>query len=375
MTESHGDPDVACAGHDTAAGPNPQSILVRLAQMLADWDSLDELVSALMRLVLDVGGHERASVFLWDENNRCATVIGSAGTSPIPIDAHFDYEGMSPGVREAIDTRRTAVIDYDAAADEEVETARKFGLRLALFAPMQRRGTLVGALLVDDPGHRKEFSSAQIETVESVASHAATGVQNAKLVAELERSLQALTEKDRAIRQAYSDVIDAVTGGRLIIVGRDELDETLLGTTETTFELGDARDLAAARPQLAAIAGHLPRLEELQLAVCEGLANMLKHAGGGEWWVLQDETRVQVVLSDSGPGIDFRQLPKATLVPGYSMAQSLGMGFTLMMELADRILVCTDPGGTTLVLEMDVGEPSKAPRDIGEVLDRGCQEG
>lgn len=367
MVQADTDSPVSQAGPAETA----QDVLVRIARILAEWSSLDDLVSALMRLVLSIGGHDRVSVFLWDEDDRCAKAVASAGARPLPVDEKFDYDGMSYGLREAIDARRTAVIDYDALPADETTNARRLGSHLALFAPMQRRGQLVGALMLDDPGLRREFSATQIQVVELVSSHAATAVQNASLVRQLEASIESLTQKDRAIRQAYSDVIDAVTGGGLVIVGRDELDETLLGTTDRTYEIHETRQLAGARRQLADLFGALPWFEDLQLAVCEGLTNMLKHAGGGEWWVLRDESRVQVVLSDSGGGIDFRQLPKATLVPGFSMAQSLGMGFTLMMELVDRILVCTDPGGTTLVLEKDLPRAESQPADIAEILDRG----
>ena len=36
------------------------------------------------------------------------------------------------------------------------------------------------------------------------------------------------------------------------------------------------------------------------------------------------------------------------------------MGFTLMMELTDRLLLCTDSRGTTLVLERDLTPPRQA---------------
>jgi anti-sigma regulatory factor (Ser/Thr protein kinase) len=44
-------------------------------------------------------------------------------------------------------------------------------------------------------------------------------------------------------------------------------------------------------------------------------------------------------------------LPKATLLPGFSTVQSLGMGFTIMLQLSERVLICTEPGSTTVMLE------------------------
>ena len=61
----------------------------------------------------------------------------------------------------------------------------------------------------------------------------------------------------------------------------------------------------------------------------------------------------------AGPGIDFRTLPKATLVAGFSTAATLGMGFTIMLQLCDRVLISTHPGRTVVVLECS------APADDG----------
>jgi len=59
----------------------------------------------------------------------------------------------------------------------------------------------------------------------------------------------------------------------------------------------------------------------------------------------------QVKVSDSGPGIDFHTLPKATLMPGFSTASTLGMGFTIMLQVCDRVFICTEPGSTSVILE------------------------
>ena len=86
--------------------------------------------------------------------------------------------------------------------------------------------------------------------------------------------------------------------------------------------------------------------------VCEALNNALKHAGGGTYQVFARDGRLQVAIADEGPGIDFRTLPRATLVRGFSTAASLGMGFTIMLQLCDRVLLCTRPGHTGVVLEV-----------------------
>ena len=57
----------------------------------------------------------------------------------------------------------------------------------------------------------------------------------------------------------------------------------------------------------------------------------------------------RVRVSDEGHGIDAMQLPHATLMRGYSTRSSMGLGFTLMHEMSDRLCLATDPEGTTLI--------------------------
>ncbi len=130
-----------------------------------------------------------------------------------------------------------------------------------------------------------------------------------------------------------------------------------------------ARQLAEARREIVAVAergcpGRIPRTALLN-AVCEALENALKHAHGGTYQVFARDGCVQVAITDRGPGIDFRTLPKATLTPGFSTVASLGMGFTIMLHLCERVLLSTQPGHTAVVLEIaadgDPGPGAGAP--------------
>ncbi|MGE5228599.1 MAG: ATP-binding protein, partial [Deltaproteobacteria bacterium] len=85
---------------------------------------------------------------------------------------------------------------------------------------------------------------------------------------------------------------------------------------------------------------------------------------------------LQVAITDEGPGIDFRTLPRATLVPGFSTAASLGMGFTIMLQLCERVLLSTRPGRTVVVLEIaaarDQSVRGPAPADGSGLTSRSA---
>ena len=81
--------------------------------------------------------------------------------------------------------------------------------------------------------------------------------------------------------------------------------------------------------------------------------NAVTHARDGTADVRADEQAglVQVWVEDRGEGIEVNHLPQATLKRGYTTAGTLGHGFKMMLQTADRLWLLTGPMGTTVVLE------------------------
>lgn len=176
-----------------------------------------------------------------------------------------------------------------------------------------------------------------------------------------------LRERERSIEQAYVDVLAAVTGGKLILLWPEDVSGHLGEVILPTQRLDRPEQLKEAR---ALVGGHLgplgERFDEALLAANEGLTNALKHGEGGEYEVRRTPMALQVVITDHGPGIDFHTLPRATLIAGYSTKASLGIGFTIMFEAAERILLATQPGLTTLVLEFPFPPVDRQQEPVSE---------
>jgi len=179
-------------------------------------------------------------------------------------------------------------------------------------------------------------------------------------VTEERKAGRAGRRQENAILRAYVDVIDAVTGGKLLLL----MDEDVAGKLGTPLDspetVSSPAELARARHRVSRIVmARYPQwtdLTDLLTPLCEALANAVRHAGRGTYQVFLKEERLQVAVNDEGPGIDFRTLPKATLTPGFSTAASLGMGFTIMLNMCDRVLLSTRPGSTRVVLELEVAK-------------------
>ena len=179
-----------------------------------------------------------------------------------------------------------------------------------------------------------------------------TGVRHAE---------RALRRQEESIRRAYVDVLDAVTGGKLILLTDEELAGQLGVPLMKPEHVTAPRGLSEARATTASVAAeHFPDwapVTDVRTPVGEALVNALRHAGGGTYQLFAREATLQVMVRDEGPGIDFRTLPRATLQRGFSTESSLGMGFTIMLQVCERVLLSTRPGRTSVVLEFAAQQP------------------
>jgi anti-sigma regulatory factor (Ser/Thr protein kinase) len=190
-------------------------------------------------------------------------------------------------------------------------------------------------------------------------------------VTETRRAEEVLRRQEEHLRQVYVEVIDAVTGGKLILLTEDALAAELGAPLCIPMTISSPAQVAKARRLVTQTAVEsFPEwsgFRELVTPVCEALNNAIKHGQGGTYQVYARGDRLQVAVVDEGPGIDFRTLPRATLMPGYSTAASLGMGFTIMLQLCDRVLLSTRPGRTEIVLEVKA-ESERAATVMSAIL-------
>lgn len=154
------------------------------------------------------------------------------------------------------------------------------------------------------------------------------------------------------------EVIFAVSGGKLELADDEALERLRRqGRFLRQLEVGVDRDIARARSEVEGLLQHTSldadRLLDLVLCVSEASTNAVKHAGGGILQIHESETSVLIWMIDNGHGIDFSLLPRSTLMKGWSSKLSLGCGFTIMLEMLDRLHLHTNKDGTTLILEMD----------------------
>jgi anti-sigma regulatory factor (Ser/Thr protein kinase) len=175
---------------------------------------------------------------------------------------------------------------------------------------------------------------------------------------ELQAVNQKLTASEEQRRVFNRDVLLAVTGGKLRLVGPGEIPPAELAHITPIFvqKLIEAADASALRHALSRIGQESgmdqDRVDDLCTATTEAATNAVKHGNGGRAtvWAVGDSVTVQI--ADNGSGIAPAHLARATLEQGFSTRVSLGMGFHLMLQSTDALALCTDVHGTTVFLQV-----------------------
>ncbi|MCE5198000.1 PAS domain S-box protein [bacterium] len=165
-----------------------------------------------------------------------------------------------------------------------------------------------------------------------------------------------ITERKRAEeekRAFYRETILNATDGKLRI--SDEIDvEPYIDAAQIKTVLNSPSEVGLIRQTTVrfleehGFSGDW--LNDFIIAVSEAMANVVKHAGYGHVYVGADDRSVWVAVSDNGPGIESLILPRAVLLRGFSTKPSMGLGYSIMLQMASRILLKTDKNGTDVVL-------------------------
>jgi PAS domain S-box-containing protein len=163
--------------------------LLEAAEALAEWRDLGDVVRRLAQTLLRSTSHSRVVVDLWNEARGEIEVVASEGRAPLPLRSRWPIGVVSQAARKAVTERHAQVWDLDALSEAERGSAAvQYQSHLTLYVPLVRREKVVGLLVMDDPGERREFSDREIKFVEGIAAQAAVAIENARLFEDLRSS-------------------------------------------------------------------------------------------------------------------------------------------------------------------------------------------
>lgn len=183
-------------------------------------------------------------------------------------------------------------------------------------------------------------------------------VTEQKRAEENRRQLEREMEEQK--RQFYRETIHSVTEGKLHICDMSEI-RPYVSSAALKVDVTKPQDVADSRHKVEAYLREQKlegdRLQDFMVAVGEAITNALKHGTRGHVYAGRSDGSVWVAIADKGSGIESLVLPRAVLRRGYSTKPSLGLGYSIMLEVADRVFLKTDERGTAVVLEKQIEPP------------------
>lgn len=232
----------------------------------------------------------------------------------------------------------------------ELALLKEAGVMGLAIVPLQVQGRLTGSLwfVSTDPGH---FSREVVSLLISMSIPLAVAVENYRHSADK-------LEEEASRRRFYRDALHAVTRGKLFLCEPEEMEEvwTRAGTSAGERRITGYADVPELRQfveQTLASEGFTDeRCHDMALCATEAAGNVVKHAESGRLEIRVLGEEAWIFIEDKGPGISFSNLPNAVLTAGFSTAPSLGMGYSILLEMADALYLCTHPGGTSVLLQV-----------------------
>jgi anti-sigma regulatory factor (Ser/Thr protein kinase) len=307
--------------------------------------SLWELLCALRR-DLDV---DRAGVFSFNPAARVMEHIVGVGRNGKPEyhGRNFPIEGDPHPMRRIARREIPYYFSHDVT-QEFPDFPWAEGVRAHVIVPIIAGDELMGALAVDNCFTGKDLTRSILEPLFLYAGLAALPLFAIYQKAERERI-------DAMRRDIHREVLYAVTNGKICLCDHEEiLREWPAPKADLPicreYHIREVRE-AAKRAGFAAGMDD-DRAADLGLCASEAATNALLHGRGGSAVVEQRGSCVRIRVSDQGQGIDPEDLPRATLLKGWSSQASMGLGFTVINETADRIFLYTGADGTVIIIEM-----------------------
>ncbi len=190
--------------------------------------------------------------------------------------------------------------------------------------------------------------------------------------------LQIEQKQDYMVHSIYSDVMYAVTQKKLLLLDDEEIKRYSNFSFLYSCSIQTTQDIPKCRKWIEELCHSLNLSNKLKfnllLCTSEITTNVLKHANEGVMEVYIEEDVLRIIVKDNGNGIELSDIPRSTLLAGYSSKASLGHGFSLVLKLIDKLILSTSSKGTTIILEQKIEDinnkaepPNQKSAEGGEI--------
>jgi signal transduction histidine kinase len=173
--------------------------ILRISQILTSTLELDPLLQTITQAATELTDTEASSIMLVDKNTgelRFEAVSGSKREEVKRITVPLEDSIAGWIAREG-----KPLTIPDARKDPrfytQVDETTDFETRSILGVPLQVKGEVIGVLEALNKTGDEIFSQDDMHTLSTLAAHAAIAIENARLVAEIQKAYEELSELDR----------------------------------------------------------------------------------------------------------------------------------------------------------------------------------
>lgn len=212
-----GTPAVSAGASDPFADGRIARLLEILKRLASEHD-LDRLLERITDCAIELSGAERGFVLLAegeDGDLRPRTVRDTAS----PSDPHVAF---SRSIAEAVLIDGEPILTVDARTDQrlsEYVSVHKLLLKSIACLPIRGRSGTVGVLYLEHRTRRGRFGESDLDVLLAFADQAAIALENARLLASLERRREELEAANERLARANEEI------ERLLDAKTAELDE------------------------------------------------------------------------------------------------------------------------------------------------------
>lgn len=338
--------------------------LSRVNEVLVRAADESELLREVCQVIVDVGGYRMAWVgFAVGDDAKTVRPVAQAGhvngyLDQIKVTYSDDEWGRGP-VGRAMRTGQLASVkdvatDPSFSAWREAATERGYGCCVALPLVVEKQVVGVICLYLQEPGCLDEAEEKLLSQLASDLSYGITSlrVMRARSADEAERrKLEQQLEEHK--RRFYRETIWSVTDGKLNICDFSDI-SPYISAACLKMDVRRTSDVGLVRKKVEAFLGGQglcgDELCTFTIGVGEAITNAIKHGVRGRVYAGATDGELWVGVRDMGSGIESLILPRAVLRRGFSTKPSLGLGYSIMLDVADSMLLTTGARGTAVVL-------------------------
>jgi signal transduction histidine kinase len=292
--------------------------LVHVGETLGEHLGRPDMLTRVNALAVDVIGCDWSSTFMWDERRQAYRLASDVGAPP-ELRTEIEQLEFPPGSIPLLDAARPGrlveIEDAERQAFIPVELLRRSVTASAVFAPIARRGAIIGFLANGYRARTGAFSARERRLTLGIAHATAAALENARLIGDLQAASRLKSEFVATMSHELRTPLNVIMGytemladGSFEVGGLDWRDTVnriqrssveLLELVNATLDLGRleaGRDTVILAPvDVGALFAELAR--ELEPLVPSGV-RLSWRSGSDTARVVTDPVKVKTILKN-----------------------------------------------------------------------------